>query len=233
MTDWKPGDRVHHATFGDGTVLEANAQHITIHFDRAGRRKFAPHIVVLTESRTTDPASVRSGMARPVWPDGGAAARDGHVSAGRQASSPDTSARSATLQRGVAGVTGPSSIDELIDLARQKVYSEDSLHRFVSSMRSALAWRGHPHEGTLSGMRVMQFQNWMLDENPRWRLTDAQLLAVMRVEFPLATGLVHTGDAETGLSQMAGIRAHYNRDGHGGPSPGERGMPESVSYGRY
>lgn len=231
MRDFRVGARVHHATFGDGTVLESNDQHITIHFDRAGRRKFSPRIVVLTDSDTTDPASVRSGMARPVWPDTGS--RPSSVPVGR----------SATLQRGEAPAgpgrpasgsgPGPSSIEQLIELAKQKVDSEASLNRFVSSMRSELAWRGHPHEGTLSGMRVMQFQNWLLDENPRWQLTDAQLLAVMRVEFPLATGLVHTGDADTGLNQMAGIRAHYNRDGHGGPSPAERGMPESVSYGRY
>ena len=82
-------------------------------------------------------------------------------------------------------------------------------------------------------MRVQQFQNWLLDENPTWQLTDTQLLAVMRVEFPLATGLVHTGDVDTGLAQIAGIRAHYNRDGHNGPSPISRGMPYSVSYGRF
>lgn len=221
MSDWKPGARVHHATFGDGTVLESNDQHITIHFDRAGRKKFAQHIVVLGECASADPASVRSGMARPVWPDTGN--RGGRLEADHPRT-PDTASGTRS---------GPSSIDELIELACQKVYSEDSLNRFVSTMRAALAWRGHPHEGTLSGMRVMQFQNWLLDENPRWQLTDAQLLAVMRVEFPLATGLVHTGDADTGLNQMTGIRAHYNRDGHGGPSPVERGMPYSVSYGRY
>jgi len=49
----------------------------------------------------------------------------------------------------------------------------------------------------------------------------------------VATGLVHTGDADTGLKQMAGIRANYNRDGHNGPSPISRGMPLSVSYGTF
>lgn len=100
-------------------------------------------------------------------------------------------------------------------------------------MRASLPGPAHQHVGLLSGMRVQQFQNWLLDENPKWQLTDAQLLAVMRVEFALATGMVHTGDVESGLQQIAGIRAHYNRDGPNGPSPTSRGMPYSVSYGRF
>lgn len=67
---------------------------------------------------------------------------------------------------------------------------------------------------------------------PRNRLTDAQLLAVMRVEFPQATGKVFTGSMEEGLRIIAGIRSDYNRTGHNGPTPQERGMPLSVSYGR-
>ena len=79
----------------------------------------------------------------------------------------------------------------------------------------------------------MPFQNWLLDENPNWQLTDAQLLAVMRVEFPLVAGTVHLGDADLGLKQVAGIRANYNRDGHNGPSPSSRGLPPSKSYGKF
>lgn len=215
MMNWRPGDRVHHASFGDGTVLDANDQHITIHFDRAGRKKFAPHIVVLSESGTVDPASVRSGMARPVWPDHAhrADASRTHDAPGDTSRTPDGrgdqartvdgrgvdpsfASPTAATRSDTTGM-GPSSIEELVDLARQRVDSESSLNRFVSAMRGALASRGHQHEGTLSGMRVMQFQNWLLDENPRWQLTDAQLLAVMRVEFPFATGLVHTGDVDS------------------------------------
>lgn len=61
----------------------------------------------------------------------------------------------------------PSTIDQLIDLARHKVGSENSLNEFVSS------------------------------------------------------------------KQVAGIRAHTNRDGHSGPLPISRGMPLSVSYGTF
>ncbi len=81
-------------------------------------------------------------------------------------------------------------------------------------------------------MRVQAFQNWLLDNNPKWHLTDAQLLAVMRVEFPQADGQIFVGNLDTGLSIVEGIRAHYNRDGHDGPSPQERGMPPSRSYAR-
>lgn len=35
------------ATYGPGTVLEANDQHTVIHFDRGGRRTFSANLVVL------------------------------------------------------------------------------------------------------------------------------------------------------------------------------------------
>jgi hypothetical protein len=125
-----------------------------------------------------------------------------------------------------------SSPEQLIDLARA-VHSEDSLNTFVSQMRRTLPAPSNPHVGITSGMRVQQFQNWLLDENAKHRLTDAQLLALMRIEFPLASGQVFVGDVETGLQHIAGIRAHYNRDGHHGASPISRGMPLSVSYGLF
>ena len=82
-------------------------------------------------------------------------------------------------------------------------------------------------------MRVQEFQNWLLDHNASFRLTDAQLLAVMRVEFPHAKGQVFSGSLAQGLKIVGGIRAHYNRDGHHGPSPESRGLPPSRSYGRF
>ena len=50
MPDWKPGDRVEHATYGVGTILEFGHQHAVIHFDQHGQRKFASHLIVLTAS---------------------------------------------------------------------------------------------------------------------------------------------------------------------------------------
>jgi hypothetical protein len=51
----------------------------------------------------------------------------------------------------------------------------------------------------------------------------------MRVEFPLNRGKVFTGTVEEGLKIVKGIRADYNRTGHGGPRP----AAPSVSYGKW
>ena len=65
------------------------------------------------------------------------------------------------------------------------------------------------------------------------RASIARLLAVLRVEFPLASAELFTGDVDAGLRHIGTMRADYNRDGHNGPSPISRGMPLSVSYGRF
>ena len=163
MALWRPADRVQHATLGTGTVIECKDQHTVIHFDDHGRRKFAshPHMVLLIP--TTSPQAA-AGRRRPVMPT--------------QPTAPAASKARTPL------TDVPSSIDQLVDRVRRKVGSEDSLNQFVSSMRRALVGPRHQHVGVLSGMRVQQLQNWLLDENPKWQLTDAQLLAVMRVEFP-------------------------------------------------
>jgi hypothetical protein len=57
MQAWKPGDRVGHASFGAGTVIEFNDQHAIIHFDDHGRKKFAAQLVALTPSQ--QPAQAR------------------------------------------------------------------------------------------------------------------------------------------------------------------------------
>src|SRR5688572_21805951 len=100
-------------------------------------------------------------------------------------------------------------------------------------MRSHVPGPAARNVGVFTGMAVQQFQNWQLDENSKLRLSDAQLLAVMRVEFPLNPGKVFTGSLEEGLKIVGGIRADYNRSGHNGPTPQSRGMPLSVSYGRF
>ena len=68
MPSWKSGDRVEHATYGAGTVLEFSDQHAVVHFDEHGRRKFAAHLVVLTQSqqptRTRVPRGARSASER-------------------------------------------------------------------------------------------------------------------------------------------------------------------------
>ena len=48
MHTWNPGDRVAHATFGTGTVIELNHDHVIVHFDAHGRKKMATRYAVLT-----------------------------------------------------------------------------------------------------------------------------------------------------------------------------------------
>jgi len=62
MSDWKLGDRVAHATYGVGTVLESSDQHTVIHFDQHGRRKFASNLVVLRESSQSVTPRLPRGM---------------------------------------------------------------------------------------------------------------------------------------------------------------------------
>jgi hypothetical protein len=126
----------------------------------------------------------------------------------------------------------PNGIEELIN-ASKAVTSPASFLEFVTRMQRMLPGPEHRHKGLFTGMRVQRFQNWQLDQNARYRLTDAQILAVMRVEFPQAIGKVFTADLTTGLGIVAGIRSDYNRTGHNGPTPQERGMQPSVSYGRF
>lgn len=48
MHTWNPGDRVAHATFGTGTVIEHNLDYVIVHFDSVGRKKMALRYAVLT-----------------------------------------------------------------------------------------------------------------------------------------------------------------------------------------
>jgi hypothetical protein len=67
--------------------------------------------------------------------------------------------------------------------------------------------------GRFTGMRIVDFQNvWMADNNG---LDDCQLAAIMRIEHPAASGGLYTRDAATAVGIVRGIRAEYNRNGHG------------------
>jgi hypothetical protein len=123
------------------------------------------------------------------------------------------------------------TIASMLDAVRS-VKSEASFNSFIAQMRRMLPGARDKHGGILTGQGVQDFQNWQLDSNVQWKLTDGQLLAFMRVEFPLAEGKVFSGSLDDGLKIVAGIRSHYNRDGHHGPSPSSRGMAPSISYGR-
>lgn len=50
MSNWKAGDRVEHASFGHGSIIEFSAQRTVIHFDDHGQKKFASQLVILKPS---------------------------------------------------------------------------------------------------------------------------------------------------------------------------------------
>lgn len=80
-----------------------------------------------------------------------------------------------------------------------------------------------------TGRRVMAVQNDTLRRNVEWQLDDVQLLALWRMCFPSASGRVFAAPLRDAVGIVNGVRAHYNRDGHGDPA----GKPavESVRYG--
>jgi hypothetical protein len=126
----------------------------------------------------------------------------------------------------------PGNLEELISAAGT-IQDATSFARFTQHMRMFLPGPEHQHRGVFSGQRVQDFQNWLLFENYKRRLSDAQLLAIMRAEFPQASGTVFTGNLSQGLTVVRAIRAHFNRDGHNGASPADKGLPPSESYGDF
>lgn len=79
--------------------------------------------------------------------------------------------------------------------------------------------------GLKHGMRVMEFQDWQLAQNAERKLTDDELLAEMRAEFPNCTGKIFTADLATRRAILRGVRALYNAGTH---SKGAR-KPETPS----
>ena len=55
---WRLGDRVEQATYGTGTIIELTDQHVVVHFDTHGRRRFSAELAVLTASDRPDPRSM-------------------------------------------------------------------------------------------------------------------------------------------------------------------------------
>lgn len=56
MRGYTAGDRVNHATYGDGTIDSVNEFHTKITFDAHGLRTFQTPRVVLTRTTTAAPA---------------------------------------------------------------------------------------------------------------------------------------------------------------------------------
>lgn len=82
--------------------------------------------------------------------------------------------------------------------------------RFTANHGITLAAR---NVGRYTGSRIMDAQNVFMADN--MGLNDAQILFALRVDFPAAVGRVFIADNATGVSIVRGIRAEYNRNGHG------------------
>jgi len=82
--------------------------------------------------------------------------------------------------------------------------------------------------GRLSGGRIMDVQNDFMADNRG--LNDLQIAFVWRVDFPAAVGRVFTADVPTGVQIVRGVRAEYNRNGHGSKSDAWK-TTKSVSTG--
>ena len=52
---YAPKDRIEHAVFGSGSIVEINEWHVTIAFDESGTRKFVTSVVKLSPSDTPAP----------------------------------------------------------------------------------------------------------------------------------------------------------------------------------
>ena len=63
-TAFVPKDRIDHAVFGLGTILEIDARRTTIAFDEVGTKTFVTSLVKLAVSDT--PAPARRGRAKPA-----------------------------------------------------------------------------------------------------------------------------------------------------------------------
>ena len=55
MTGFGPGERVHHAVYGDGTVTAVNQYHTRVTFDAHGLKTFVSSRIVLVSSSTPAP----------------------------------------------------------------------------------------------------------------------------------------------------------------------------------
>jgi len=65
--EYAPKDRVDHAVFGLGTIVQIDERHTTIAFDQSGTRKFMTSMVQLAPSDTPAPAR-RSRPSKKVAP---------------------------------------------------------------------------------------------------------------------------------------------------------------------
>ena len=139
-----------------------------------------------------------------------------------------TNGTTARTARTVTTVVSLASLDDVIAMARTV-----TIGTFADCIARSTANHGVTHAGRnvarFTGQRVVYTQNATLANNEKWQLDDCQLLFVWRTLFPMASGKLFAGSVADGIGIVRGVRAHYNRDGHGMPT----GKPtvESTMYG--
>ena len=69
-----------------------------------------------------------------------------------------------------------------------------------------------PRTGRFFGRRVMEFQNWTLASNVRWRLTDEQLAVMWQAEFP-------NSRSRYALKSVRTVRNLFNQGRHNNDAP--------------
>lgn len=89
------------------------------------------------------------------------------------------------------------------------------------------------NRGKTTGMRVMAYQDKLLADNVKAKLTDMELLKALRAEFPNAKGKIFTGSDEERLSILRSVRALFNRGKHGDQQVAapKGGVPEFDAKG--
>ena len=102
MTNWNRGDRVTHAAYGSGTVLDVNEQHTVIHFDDAGRRTFATDRVVLVAAGES-PTPPLTGRLPPMPRGGGRTGEGNTATVGFRNANGQTVLRETNLAGNLAG----------------------------------------------------------------------------------------------------------------------------------
>lgn len=89
------------------------------------------------------------------------------------------------------------------------------------------------YRGVKTGMRVQEFQNWQMAQQPTRQLSDLALLNEMAAEFPQATGKIFTADINTRLAILAGVRRLAVAGKHGRINPTAPPMPTTTAATRF
>lgn len=125
----------------------------------------------------------------------------------------------------------PTSIADAFKIARTITGANIDEHVRAANVGHVVNAPGK-NTGRFTSTRIVRFQNTTLLENVERKLTDVQLLYVWRVEFPSAVGRVFTADWKTGVSIVRGVRAEFNRNGHGEPERVPAGFKSEPFTGR-